>query len=180
MFEFDTTLFLWLNATAASPSWVVPLARFASIDLPQWLIAGTVGAFMVGEKSVRRVVVRVLVAMLAAWLLARLGQHLWPMPRPFASGIGTAWLPHRDSAGFPSTHASVAFAFASAVAAFSGHRLAGGAAMLAALLVAWSRVALGLHFPSDVLAGAVVGFVGAYVSAWVPERPRTPARQSNE
>ena len=169
MFDFDTTLFLWLNATAASPPWVVPLARFASVELPQWLIAGSVGAFMVGDAGVRRVLVRVVAAMLAAWLLARLGQHLWPMPRPFVIGHGTVWLAHGDSAGFPSTHASVAFAFATALAVFSRSRLAGGAALLAALLMAWSRVSLGLHFPFDVLAGAVVGFVSAWLSGLVPE-----------
>lgn len=36
MLDLDTTLFLWLNASATSPAWMVPLARFASQNLPQW------------------------------------------------------------------------------------------------------------------------------------------------
>ena len=164
MFDFNTTLFLWLNASADSPAWVVPLARFASLELPQWLLAGTAGAFLVGDARVRRGVVRIVLAMLTAWLMARLAQHLWPMPRPFSIGLGTAWVPHGDSAGFPSTHTSAAFAFASVVATFTHRRSAGIVALLVAGLVAWSRISLGLHFPVDVFAGAIVGFFSAWAS----------------
>ena len=168
MFPLDSTLFLWLNATAASPAWLVPLARFASQELPQWLVAGTVGAFIVGDAQVQRCVLRVFLAMLTAWLLARLGQHLFQLQRPFTVGLGTMWLAHAGSAGFPSTHASVAFAFGG-VAAVSTQRWALSVAALAiAALVAWSRVCLGLHFPTDVLAGAAVGGVSAWLSGLVP------------
>ena len=167
---FDVPLFLWLNATASSPEWMLKLALFASEELPVLLVAGTVGAYIVGDRSVRHAVARVLLAMITAWLLARLGQHLWPMPRPFAVGLGTQWLSHGNSAGFPSTHASVAFGFALAVAAVTRHWYLAVAALLLAALVAWSRICLGLHFPSDVLAGLGVGLAGALLSGWVPGR----------
>ena len=168
MFPLDSALFLWLNATAASPVWLVPLARFASQELPQLLLAGTVGALLVGDKSVQRCVFRLVLAMMMAWLLARLGQLVFQMPRPFNLGMGTMWLAHASSAGFPSTHASVAFAFGG-VAAVSTQRWALSVAALAiAALVAWSRVCLGLHFPTDVLAGAAVGGISAWLSGLVP------------
>ena len=168
MSELNTALFLWINATAASPGWLVPLARFASQQLPQWLLAGTVGAFLVGDAHVRRGVFRVAVALLTAWVLARLVQHFFPLPRPFSMGLGAAWMAHADSAGFPSNHATVAFAFAGAVAASTRRWLSGLAAFAAAILVAWSRVCLGLHFPFDVLAGAAIGGVSAWLSGLVP------------
>ena len=117
MFEFDAALFLWLNAGPSSPAWLVPLARFASLELPQLLVAATVGAFAVGDARVQRGVLRVVLAMLTAWVFARLLQHLFPMPRPFSLGLGTTWMVHADSASFPSTHASVAFAFGVTMAA---------------------------------------------------------------
>jgi undecaprenyl-diphosphatase len=59
------------------------------------------------------------------------------------------------SASFPSGHAASAFAFASAVGqAAPGVRLP---LRVAAATVAYSRVHTGVHYPSDVVIGAVVG-----------------------
>ena len=60
---------------------------------------------------------------------------------------------------FPSDHAAAAFAIAFAVLAFS--RKAGIGFLLAATVIGLSRVALGLHYPSDVLAGILVGWTAA-------------------
>ncbi|MCB1999067.1 MAG: phosphatase PAP2 family protein [Rhodoferax sp.] len=159
MFELDSAIFLWINASASSAAWVLTLARFASETLPQWLVAACAGALLAAGPRVRIAVVRVLLAMVLAWLCARGIKALLPMPRPFMLGLGTAWLPHAGSAGFPSSHASVAFAFAVAVAMQTPRRIGAWAALAMATLIAWSRISLGLHFPFDVAAGAVLGTV---------------------
>jgi undecaprenyl-diphosphatase len=174
MNEIDTSVFLMVNATAASPGWVLPLARTASLDLPKALFAGMLGAALFMDRSQRRALLAVLLSMLAAWIAARLIQYAVPVQRPFALGIGTAWLARAPTAGFPSTHGSVAFAFALAVGMHSGWTLLTGVALLLAALVAWSRVSLGLHFPSDALAGAVVGGLSAWVCCGRPTRRILP------
>jgi undecaprenyl-diphosphatase len=60
-----------------------------------------------------------------------------------------------DLAAFPSGHATMAFALATLLSLWYP-RWRGGFLAVAAL-VGWSRVVLGSHFPSDVLAGAVLG-----------------------
>lgn len=61
---------------------------------------------------------------------------------------------------FPSGHATTAFALA-AVLGFLSERWFYPALLLAGL-IGLSRVTLGVHYPSDVLAGAVIGLLGAY------------------
>jgi len=63
---------------------------------------------------------------------------------------------------FPSGHTAVSFAFASAISAYSKrYRLW---AYVLAAVIAFSRLYLYLHFPSDVLAGAAIGFLCGYVA----------------
>ncbi|MCY7305593.1 MAG: glycosyltransferase [Rhodoferax sp.] len=163
MFALDTTIFLWINATGATPERLLALASFASQELPQWVLAGMIGALVMADTNRRGSVWRILLAMAFAWTLTKIGQPLFQMPRPFVMGLGTAWLPHGGGAGFPSAHASVAFAFAAAVVMTSRSWLLGMGAVGVAALIAWSRVSLGLHFPSDVFAGVLLGWACAWL-----------------
>ena len=87
--------------------------------------------------------------------------NLWDRPRPFTTH---AALTHVLSArttdpSFPSDHAAAAFAIAFAVFAFS--RRGGALFLAAATLIALLRIALGMHYPSDVVAGMLVGLGAA-------------------
>ena len=74
------------------------------------------------------------------------------------------------SHSFPSGHAASAFAFASAV----GRVLPAEGIPLHALAtaVAYSRVHTGVHFPGDVVLGAVIGTVVAQATTHALARPR--------
>ena len=65
---------------------------------------------------------------------------------------------------FPSGHATTAFALAM-VLAFLAPRWT-YVALVFGVVVAISRVVLGEHYPSDVVAGAIVGTLGAYAVRW--------------
>jgi undecaprenyl-diphosphatase len=73
---------------------------------------------------------------------------------------------------FPSDHAIAAFAIGFAVA-FMGRRM--GAVFLAgATLVAVTRVISGIHYPGDVLGGAVIGLVAAVIVMFFARNYLTP------
>lgn len=99
----------------------------------------------------------------AAWILAK---ALVARPRPsieYASFIEPGF-------AFPSGHATNAFAFGVFLAVMLGRSVPRGHARRAAMtlplvcaaLVAFGRVYLGVHYVSDVVAGAVLGSVAGY------------------
>jgi undecaprenyl-diphosphatase len=75
---------------------------------------------------------------------------------------------HAADPGFPSDHATGAFAVAMAI--FLRSRRWGTVALIAAAVLSVGRVAIGVHFPSDVLAGAALGCVVALALFTGPPR----------
>lgn len=72
---------------------------------------------------------------------------------------------HAADPGFPSDHATAAFAIA--VAILLRKRGWGIAALVFATVLSVGRVALGVHYPSDVLGGAALGSAAA-LALWAP------------
>ena len=163
--SLDSALFLSINGAATSPHWLTALALFATTQLPQLLAGVIAGAFITGDHQVRQRMLRVFGAMAVAWLLAWMGKNFIPIDRPFVAGLGKQWLQHAASHSFPSAHASVAFALAAGVLLLPMQKHWALLAIFAASLIAWSRVYLGLHYPSDVIAGALAGLAGSWL-AW--------------
>jgi undecaprenyl-diphosphatase len=109
-------------------------------------------------------------AAVAAGLSAALGlaaaqvvSRLVDRPRPFVSDPGAVHLfaHHAADPGFPSDHATAAFAIGVALVLRS--RAWGAAVLVAATVLAVGRVAMGVHYPTDVLGGAALGALAALV-----------------
>lgn len=72
--------------------------------------------------------------------------------------------PHDYS--FPSGHSSAAFASSCALL-FAGNRTLGIPALVLSILIAFSRLYLYMHYPTDVIGGAALGILCGYVGNWL-------------
>jgi membrane-associated phospholipid phosphatase len=71
---------------------------------------------------------------------------------------------------FPSGHAASAAAFFGTICIFYRQRCVRTAAIALAVLIACSRVAMGLHWPTDVLVGFLGGWISALFAYWISRR----------
>ena len=73
---------------------------------------------------------------------------------------------HQTEGSFPSGHTTASFAVALVMLRMLPKKFGIPAVVLAAL-VAFSRLYLGVHYPTDVLAGFVIALVGSTLSVWI-------------
>jgi undecaprenyl-diphosphatase len=92
-----------------------------------------------------------------ALAVAQVVSRLVDRPRPFVADPGAVHLfaQHAADPSFPSDHATAAFAIG--VALLLRQRAWGAVVLVGATILAVGRVAMGVHYPSDVLAGALLG-----------------------
>jgi undecaprenyl-diphosphatase len=142
------------HAVAEFSSWSVPV--FAAATILLWFLARPGGSV-----KWKAATVAALASAGVALLVNQVIGHVWFRERPFVAHPAHAVVLTARSTdpSFPSDHAAAAFAIATAVFAFSAR--AGLAFFAGAVLISLSRIFVGLHYPGDVLGGALIGIASA-------------------
>jgi undecaprenyl-diphosphatase len=115
------------------------------------------------------------IAVALALMVGKVLSSMVDRPRPFVAHPGGvhSLVAHAHDAGFPSDHATAAFAIAFGV--WTRWRAGGAVLLVLALLIAVDRVGMGLHYPADVVAGAVLGIGAGALTLLGPMRRRLDA-----
>lgn len=162
MENWNHHLFILINAGSQPSTVLLAMAMF----LAQWLIYGIplvlVWLWISGGPRERHAAVSAALGVGLALVVGQLITTAWPHPRPFMIGLGHTFLAHKPEASFPSDHATVFFNLGMGML-FGGLRKLGAGLLLAGVLVGWSRVFLGVHFPLDIVGALLV----ALPSAWL-------------
>ena len=165
LLTLDGGVLLWIQAYLRGPVQDAILCFYTTLGNAGalFLIAA---ALLLCFKRTRKAGVTALLAMAVGFICTNLVlKHLVSRPRPWLDVAGlTALVVENDPNSFPSGHSTAAFAFASALWRTAPDRWMKGAALAAAVFMAFSRLYVGVHYPSDVLVGVAVGLLAGWLA----------------
>ena len=152
--RIDVRLYRLLREDAQSARFETPIRRFSQLGehAAVWLALGATGAAVDGARRPRWL--RAAGAVLVAYVLNTALKLVVRRKRPDLDKL-PALISTPTSLSFPSAHASSSFAAARAYSAL----IPGAPLYAVATAMALSRVYLGVHYPSDIAAGALLGSV---------------------
>jgi len=164
----DTALFHFVNQSLANPvfDWLMPQLGGHALFIPVLLAAALLLLWRGGRRGRVFVLVLGLAITLADGLLCNTIRDALGRPRPGVALTDTRALLRSSSRGsLPSAHAANWFAATAVVFVFYRRRWRPVAAV--ATVVAFSRVYNGVHYPGDVLVGAVLGAGAGLATVWL-------------
>jgi len=127
-------------------------------------------SFFTKNAAARRDALRILIPVAISAIVANILKYATDLPRPYEIYSFIVKLSVGGSPSFPSGHTVDAFAFAVAVGLVYRKWYFTFPSLIWAVLIGYSRMCLGVHFPSDVLAGAIIGAFFASTYQWVEKK----------
>jgi membrane-associated phospholipid phosphatase len=117
----------------------------------------------------RHLGIRLIVALILAGVLNSVLKDVFQRPRPFMVSDLVVPLQSEVSYGIPSAHVMVGLVVWGYAAIFMKQRRLYWAVALFVIVMAWSRMYVGVHFPQDVVVGALFGLIVLLIYARVLE-----------
>ena len=158
----DLYLFNLINGLADKWKWLdflgIFFARYSEYVL--WLIL-ILFLFLSLKKYGRMVFESLAAGILSKFIITNIIRLFWNRPRPFDVVDVNLLLKIKDEASFPSGHASFYFALSAVI--FLYNKKLGYLFFAISFLMVISRVFVGYHWPSDILAGVVIGVLTAWL-----------------
>jgi len=166
LYSIDVTLFRFINSTLANPvtDKIMPFIT----DVKNWYLLYIFLWFLIlfkgGKYRVGLAIGMILLVAVSDQLSSTLLKHLFERPRPCKVLENVHLLVGcTDSYSFPSSHAVNNFAAAMFFTYFYKHLK--WILFSVASIMALSRIFVGVHYPSDVIGGALIGIAIGYILA---------------
>jgi undecaprenyl-diphosphatase len=157
---WDYNLFKLINDLAGKLTFFNPIMRFLAADAEYLFYLAVIVYWFIRTLENRRMVAQALTSACVALGMNGIISHFFYRNRPFMTHPVIQLIKHPANASFPSDHAAGAFVIAMAIWFF--RRKGGRVWLFLAACIALSRVWTGVHYPTDVIAGAFIGMISAW------------------
>ena len=169
--ELDKALMIFLNKNISNSLFDVIMPIITSKDF--LTVIGLILIFYLMLFCGKRGSIAILVLIFAAGasdaICAQLIKPLVGRLRPSHEFIEfiNLLVPKGGKWSFPSNHAANSFAFATVLSYFFDHKKS--VLFTTASIIAFSRVYVGVHYPLDIIFGAIIGYILSWIilSIWV-------------
>lgn len=166
LFQLDGNILLFIQEYIRQ-DWMTPIWKIITLlgDGGYFWIALSV--LLLIPKKTRKAGIAALLAMLINMFFTNIAlKNLVARPRPYdvIAGLDTL-IKKLSSYSFPSGHTACSFAVAFAYYRCLPQKKWGIAALVLAGLIGFSRLYVGVHYPTDVLGGAAVGIFAAWIAS---------------
>jgi len=167
MLALNHHLFLLINAEPGESPLLIALGRIVAADAIGLVPVLLVLLWIRGRPDRRGGLVATAVATALALGANQIVGQFWYEPRPFMIGLGRTLLAHAPENSFPSDHTTFMLTVGIGLIATGAAPRWGRVVTIAGVLVAWARIYLGLHFPLDMVASALIAGIFAALSVWL-------------
>lgn len=156
--NLNLQLFHEINAPLTATPLDIRFSIFMANDTLYMLLIGLILAWFLGRYHTKALVLKALTTTMVALFFGYIISLIYPHPRPFVIDAGHTLISHAATASFPSNHmlifSSVALSYL-----FAKQIKLGLCLMSMAIMVAWARIYVGVHFPFDMLGALIVALL---------------------
>jgi undecaprenyl-diphosphatase len=154
IYQWDTSLFYFINLNLQNYYFnaTMPIITNAGTNT-FWLVICVI-LFVFGGEKAKKAAVLCVMALTLGYFLSEFLKYAVDRPRPDTVLSGVHLLSNINGGSFPSGHSITSFAACTMLGVKLGYLYI---FLLLASLVAFSRIYLGVHYPSDVIVGALIG-----------------------
>jgi len=160
----NQAIFYYLNNLVGKSVCFDGLVIFFGQYLAYWLVAGLFVFLIFGKdkrKEIKMLILAAFSVFLSRVVITELIRLFYFVPRPFINNQIHQLIFHETSGSFPSGHA--AFFFALAMSIFFFHKKWSILFFTGAVLIGVARIIAGIHWPIDILGGAIIGILSAWI-----------------
>lgn len=162
----NQSLFYYLNNLAGKSACFDSIVIFIAQYLAYWLVVAFFALVILEKdkkKKFKMLIFSVLSIFLSRIVITEIIRFFYYVPRPFVNNDVFQLIFHETSGSFPSGHATFFFALAMAIMFATRWRTWGLLFFLGAILMGLARVVAGVHWPLDILGGAIIGILSTWI-----------------